>query len=100
LEIFEENEIVISFISELEILGYPEITQNEESMVKKFLKHLSVIDINSEIKKSTIRLKRRYNLKLPDCIIAATAIYLKIPLISADGDFKKIKEVDFIHYEI
>lgn len=37
-------------------------------------------------------------MKLPDSIIAATAYYLGIPLISADKDFMVVKEINFIAY--
>ena len=46
------------------------------------------------IKKTTIGLKQKYNIKIPDAIIASTSIYLEIPLITADKGFKKIQEID------
>ena len=46
------------------------------------------------IKKTTIGLKQKYNIKIPDAIIASTSIYLEIALITADKGFKKIQEID------
>lgn len=100
LSVFEENEIYISFISELEILGFPELDKKEEVLIRNFLKNFTIININKEIKNTVIQLRKRYKLKLPDCIIAATAIYKKMPLLSADNDFRKVEEIDFILYEI
>ena len=37
--------------------------------------------------------------KLPDGIIIATAIYLDLPLVSADQEFKKAEILDLIFYE-
>ncbi|WP_421942417.1 PIN domain-containing protein [Pedobacter sp.] len=45
-------------------------------------------------------LKRKYNIKIPDAIIAATSILLKIPLITADKGFMKIKKIDCVILEI
>jgi len=58
-----------------------------------------VVDINKQIKDITIKFKRKYAIKLPDAIIAATAQYLGTPLLSADKDFLSIKEINFIVYE-
>ncbi len=38
-------------------------------------------------------------MKLPDCIVAASALYLDLPIITADKDFKKIKELNLMLYE-
>ena len=55
--------------------------------------------MNRGIKDISIDLRRNYKLKLPDAIIAATAIFLGIPLISADGHFDKIEDLVFIKYQ-
>ncbi len=49
-----------------------------------------------EIKLKAIQIKQKYKLKLPDAIIAATAICYNLPFLSADSDFKKIKELHLI----
>jgi predicted nucleic acid-binding protein len=48
------------------------------------------VELTSEIIEQTISLHRRYRLKTPDAIIAASALHLKIPLVSADAAFKKV----------
>lgn len=40
-----------------------------------------------------------YNLGLPDSIIVASSSFLNIPLLSADKDMSKIKEIDFVLFE-
>ncbi|WP_415859550.1 PIN domain-containing protein [Aureibaculum sp. 2210JD6-5] len=51
------------------------------------------------MKKDTIRIRKLYQTKLPDSIIIATALYLDLPLITSDIEFKKIDELTLIHYE-
>jgi predicted nucleic acid-binding protein len=58
-----------------------------------------IIDINNKIKSEIIRLRRAYSLKLPDCIVAATAIYMDLPIITSDKGFKKIEELNLMFYE-
>ena len=55
--------------------------------------------MNIEIKKRAIQIKQKYKIKLPDAIIAATAILYNIPFITADADFKVITELNLIFIE-
>lgn len=75
-EILHQKSLYISFITQLELLGYPNISEKDEIQIKNMLANIVIIDINSRIKTETIALRRKYSLKLPDCIVAATAITL------------------------
>ena len=86
--IHEGNEIIapflnydfgISFISEVELLGYNKITKAEDSKLRQLLSDCFCIEWNSKIKEQTIQLKRKYSIKLPDAIIASTSIVGSIP---------------------
>jgi len=59
-----------------------------------------VIEWNPTIREQTIELRRTYTIKLPDAIIAATSFVYKIPLVTADKTFSKIKELDLVLVEI
>ncbi|WP_394351940.1 PIN domain-containing protein [Psychroflexus maritimus] len=48
---------------------------------------------------SPIKIRKVYNLKLPDSIIISTALYLDLPIITSDVEFKKVNELSLIHYE-
>ena len=86
-------------ITELELLAYKGITPKEEKVIKEFVSQCKTISINSEVKKETIRIRKTHSTKLPDSIIIATALYLDLPLITADIEFKKVDELTLIHYE-
>jgi len=98
-EVLEGQVVHVSFITELELLGYPNISKEEEEVIHNFLDDCVIIDANKQIKEWTVVFRRKYGLKLPDAIIAATAYYLGSPLISADKDFLVVKEINFIAYE-
>ena len=98
-EVLEGEVVHVSFITELELLGYPGISHEEEKVIHDFLDDCVIIDVNRQIKDGTVQFCRKYGLKLPDSIIAATAYYLGNPLLSADKDFLVVKEIDFIAYE-
>lgn len=99
-EILDNKQIYISIITELELLAFPGITQKEEKIIQSFLSETKIISINSAIKKEVVKVRKRYKTKLPDSIIIATALYLNLPLLTADLGFKKVTKLSLIHYEI
>lgn len=94
-----EKQLYISIITELELLSYKKITTKEQKQIAAFLAELIVININNEIKQITIELKKSSNLKLPDSIIAATAIWLKLPIVTSDNQFKSVTDLNLVYYE-
>lgn len=99
-ELLRSKDIYVSVISELELLSYQGIKQRETTIIEDFLSHCIIVDLNPGIKKNTITLKRKHRIKLPDAIIAASAQYVNIPLLSADKGFDKIEGIQFILYEL
>ena len=88
------------FITELELLGFQDIKKEDIPFIKDFLNSCIIVDLNQSIKRITINLKQSYKIKLPDAIIAATSVYMNLPLISADKDFGQIDDLKFIRYEV
>ena len=86
----------ISFVTEIEILGQINIEDAELQTRQLALDYCTIIPFSNLIKKRTILLKQLYQIKLPDAIIAATAIIEGYTLISADRGFKKINELSLI----
>ncbi|MCB9211151.1 MAG: type II toxin-antitoxin system VapC family toxin [Ignavibacteriales bacterium] len=99
IPLLNEKDLFVSFITQLELLSYKEITETDIKNINEFLAECTIIDINAKIKESVINLKRKYSLKLPDSIIIATGLFLKIPVISADAQFKLVEESDLIFYQ-
>ena len=93
------KELYLSIISELELLSYKKITQKEVKAITAFLSELKIVNIYEEVKKNTIEIRKSTNLKLPDCIIAATSITLNIPLISSDKQLSSVTGLDIVLYE-
>jgi predicted nucleic acid-binding protein len=98
-EFLFEKQLYISIITEMELLSYKNITIKEQKIITTFLKELIVININDDIKANTIELKKKFHLKLPDCIIAGTSSWLKIPLVTSDKQFKTLTNFDLVYYE-
>ena len=100
IRFFADYFIVISFITELELLSLGTISQDDEQTILTFLNHTRIIDINSDIKAKTIGVRRQSKLKLPDAIIAATAISIDVPLLTADQAFSRVDDPRILLYEL
>ena len=93
--------IGISVISQIEFLVFPDLTDNDKDTFKQFLQRIDIIDLSSkqdELIGLIIKLRQQYNLKLPDAIIAATAIHCNADLITFDNQFRKIRELNVIDF--
>jgi predicted nucleic acid-binding protein len=93
------KKLYVSFITQLEILGYEGIKKSDLRKIELFLNDCTIIDIQSDIKNKVIEIRKIGKIKLPDAIIAATSSYLGIPLISSDKGFEKISSLDLILYQ-
>lgn len=100
VKVFEEYSYAISFITEIELLGNLNISEEEKLIIKELLKNCVIFDLNDSIKDITIDLKQYNKIKIPDAIIAATSLYLNIPLITADKYFGKINGLNAVILEI
>ena len=79
-------------------MSYKNLTSKEKIAIESLLTDCIIIDINQQIKNYTIFFRSFYSIKLPDSIIAATAKFLNIPLLTSDNDFKDLKELTTILY--
>jgi len=88
------NELFISSIVRIELLSYPELSINEEKVIREVLDQFVIIPLNDDIVEMTILLRKKYKLKVPDSIIASSVIYIDSMLITRDlKDFGKVSEL-------
>ena len=96
----EGKDVYISIISEIELLGWYKITDSEKLFFETIIGDCLLIELIPEIKRQAIRIKQQHRIKLPDAVIAATAIFLGIPLLTFDAGFAKIADLDLILLEL
>jgi predicted nucleic acid-binding protein len=78
----------VSEITRMELLGYPDISPDEEAIIKQFLSLVEILPCDEIVVNRVIQLRRmNKKLKLPDAIIAATAIEHQLTLVSRDKVF-------------
>lgn len=83
------NECAFSAITRIELLSYPALTAQNELAIASLLNRMSYLALTPEIEKETIAFRRIHQTKLPDAIIAATAKYHKLELLTLDKKLAK-----------
>jgi hypothetical protein len=79
-----QHECFTSVIVKLELLKFPGIVHEEENAIKEFLRLVPVMPLSQSIEDETITVSRSSKLKLPDAIIAATAIVYNAEIVTSD----------------
>lgn len=94
----KESNPAISFISEMELLCWKTATENDLKVLNGFITNCFVIELEQAIKLKTVEIRKAYNIKLPDAIIAATAIIHGLILVTRnEKDFVQIKGLNIIN---
>jgi predicted nucleic acid-binding protein len=99
VEFLDEKYVIISSITELELYG-KQMSPAELEIISSLIDSCIVVDLIQPIKKIVIQLKQKYNIKLPDAIIAATSIYYDVPLVTFDTNFQNIEEIKLILFKL
>ncbi len=88
----------ISVITKIEVLGFNLQSAEDYQIVVDFINDNMVYNLDEFIINKTIELRKKYKIKLPDAIIAATALCNDLAIVSRNtDDFKKIKELKIIN---
>ena len=89
------NEVInnipyVSVISKMEVLGY-NAEPDSMSLLVDFFEDAVVFGLTDEVVDKTIELRKLHRVKLPDAIIAATALVNNLQIITRNAsDFKNI----------
>ena len=92
------QEINISVITKIELLGWSFPNSNKFEIHNEFVSQSNIFPLDDEIVEKTIEIRRTYKIKLPDALIAATAIIFDMTLLSRnDKDFTQIPELKYMN---
>lgn len=99
LHAFLESDWFYSFIAEIELLAKPGITPTEIRTVRSLLKVSKKVVHTEAINQLAISLRQKYKIKVPDALIAATAISAEVPLLTFDKGCTQIHSPDMVLLE-
>ncbi|CAN5399911.1 type II toxin-antitoxin system VapC family toxin [soil metagenome] len=92
------NNIAVSDISRLEVLGYHQLVAKDRTYFENLFQQFDLFKINSEIIDLAILFRQQKSMSLGDAIIAATAKINKLPLVTANArDFKHLEDIELIN---
>jgi predicted nucleic acid-binding protein len=89
-----DNQPVISAITEIELLCWKTATEKDLSILQSFINDMMVMELERPVKLKTADIRKTKRIKLPDAIIAATALVYDLTLLSRNiSDFARIEEL-------
>ncbi|HXS57823.1 MAG TPA: type II toxin-antitoxin system VapC family toxin [Hanamia sp.] len=89
---------VISVITRIEILGWYNATSGQLTKLTPFIQNSVIYSLTEHYVQKTILLRQQHKIKLPDAIIAATAIVERLTLVTRNSlDFKNIENLELLN---
>lgn len=86
-----DGQYSVSIITEIELLSFSGISTEEEQKIRDLLLLLDRVYVTDAVRDEAIRLRRKNRLKLPDAIIAASAMTHGAVLLTNDQAFSSIE---------
>lgn len=96
-QLLNTQEAKISIIVEIELLSYNPPNPNDLRVVENFVQKCNILPLTDEIAKRTYLIRRQHRIKLPDAVIAATALEHGMELLTHNtSDFNNINGLNII----
>lgn len=93
-----EEELGISVNTRMELLAWRNATAQQISILKEFIDSTIIHNLEESVILGGIELRKNYRIKLPDAIIAATALVYDLTLVTRNiDDFKNLEGIDLIN---
>src|SRR6202023_1849083 len=94
----EVEQFAVSQISQIEVLGYDQITPEEITDLEEFLYSSNIVPVTDGATKKAIALRQRRKMSRADSILAATALENDWELVSRNvDDFEWIAELRLVN---
>jgi predicted nucleic acid-binding protein len=86
----------ISVVTKIEVLGF-QVPEEHQQLLSNFINDAIVLDLTYQVVNICIDIRKKYKTKLPDAIIAATALAFNMILTTRNtSDFKNIDGLQVI----
>lgn len=91
----------LSIITKIEVLGFNTTAENYQ-LLTDFMGDSTIFALTDDIVEACIEIRKKYKIKLPDAIIAATALVHGLTIISRNTkDFINISDLQYLNpYEL
>ena len=93
-----DEEINVSVITKIEVLSYDPDKDDNYPILIDFFEESNIFNLTEDVVKQTIMIRQKHKIKLPDAIIASTAITNSMVLVSRNTkDFINIPNLEVIN---
>jgi hypothetical protein len=97
-DLLKKEQPVFSAITEIELLCWKTATEKDTEVLDDFINDALVLELERPIKLKTADIRKAHRIKLPDAIIAATALVYDLTLLSRNlSDFSGINGLKLIN---
>ncbi len=90
-QLLQKEKPAFSVMTEIELLSWNAATPDDVKLMQDFINDALVFGLEKQIKLTAADLRKMHRIKLPDAIIAATALVYDLTLLTRNvSDFSKI----------
>ena len=87
----------IRVITRMEMLAWRGHTEQSLEQTHALLQLMPELPLSEPVVQEAIRVRKQFDLKLPDAVIAATALVHACPLVTGNGaDFERVVELNLL----
>ena len=97
-----DEEINVSIITKIEVLSFDPDKDDNYTVLVDFFEASNLLELTNDIVNKTIQIRQKQKIKLPDAVIASTALVNGLALVSRNTkDFKSIPNLEVLNpYDI
>ena len=97
-----DEEINVSVITKIEVLSFDPDKDDNYPILVDFFEASNLFELTDDVVRKTIQIRQKQKIKLPDAVIASTALVKGLILVSRNTkDFKSISDLEVVNpYDI
>ena len=89
---------ILSVVTRIELLSWRNATKPQIAVLEGYITGAHVVGLSEDIVRNTIEIRKKQRTKLPDAIIAATALVYDLGLLTRNTlDFRGIAGLDLVN---
>jgi predicted nucleic acid-binding protein len=93
-----EISVIYSAITRIEVLGFPNLSEQEEAAVRRLLDEFQEVAVSNAVVERTIQIRKLVRIKIPDALIAASADTAQAVVVTRNTrDFERVPGLTVLH---
>src|SRR5580658_11028618 len=90
--------VIYSTITRIEVLGFPNLSEQEETAIRRLLNEFEEVAITNAVVERAIQIRKSVRIKIPDALIAASADTGQAVVITRNtDDFQRVPGLTVLH---